>query len=317
MPIPPHINAAADLVTPQAEIRAGFIRMALEKNERANPHINEAKALRARAFHLGQANALVGDDVARASVLSAAGLSAKALQHLTEEDKTFAIAEFVGKYLEPAGDDFADELTYRFLLTRGDALGGQMRNVAGRLGDIRFLSAVLGALALRTIAIRWRHKDNKQWLDVTEPDEAAKNGCGLAWEYKDQPRTLLFNVKVPQVSKNVDSVLLRCSPEQACAKQDPYVRNPAFYIALGELKGGIDPAGADEHWKTANFTLSRINQAFAAAGLNPNRYFIGAAIATAMADEIFGQLQGGLLSNVANLTSDDQLASICEWLVEL
>ncbi len=26
-------------------------------------------------------------------------------------------------------------------------------------------------------------------------------------------------------------------------------------LMLGELKGGIDPAGADEHWKTANTVL--------------------------------------------------------------
>jgi hypothetical protein len=317
VPIPPHLSTAADLVTPQAEVRAGFIKMALEKNERANPHIGEAKALRARAVHLGEATTLIGDEVSRNAMLAAAGLSAKALQHLTDDDKTAAIAEFVGKYLEPAGNDFADELTYRFLLTRGDALGGQMRNLAGRLGDIRFLSATLSALVLRTNEIRWRHKDTKQWMNLIDVDEASRNGCGVAWTYNDQPRTLLFNTKVPHVTKNVDSALLRCTPEQAFDKNDPFIKNPVFYIALGELKGGIDPAGADEHWKTANFTLNRINQAFAGAGLNPSRYFVGAAIATAMANEIFGQLNGGLLSNAANLTSDNQLASICEWLVEL
>ncbi|MGZ3304712.1 MAG: AvaI/BsoBI family type II restriction endonuclease, partial [Asticcacaulis sp.] len=42
MPLPHHISAAADLVTPQSEIRAGFIRMALEKNERGAPHIQTA-----------------------------------------------------------------------------------------------------------------------------------------------------------------------------------------------------------------------------------------------------------------------------------
>jgi type II restriction enzyme len=318
MPLPSHIRSAADLVTPRSEIRAGFIKMALEKSKRATPYLSAARALRARALHLGIPAALITDEEAREALLSAAGLSAKALQHLSEDDKTTAITEFVSEYIEPAGEDFADELTYRFLLTHGDALGGEMRNVAGRLADIRFLAAVLGSLAIRSITPQWRHKDTKTWTAVTDAREAARNGCGLAWTHKGQPRTLLFNVRVPQVkNKNVDSVLLMCDPDQACARRDPYTRNPVFYAALGELKGGIDPAGADEHWKTARSTLDRINEAFARAGLNPNRYFVGAAIVTAMADEIFGRLQSGLLSNAANLTSDDQLASFCEWLVDL
>ena len=83
------------------------------------------------------------------------------------------------------------------------------------------------------------------------------------------------------------------------------------------LGAGIDPAGADEHWKTANHTIGRIGQAFAGAGLNPKRYFVGAAIATATSNEIFAQLQNGQLANAANLTSDVQLASFCDWLVDL
>ena len=35
-----------------------------------------------------------------------------------------------------------------------------------------------------------------------------------------------------------------------------HVENPKHYLACGELKGGIDPAGADEHWKTAGKALS-------------------------------------------------------------
>jgi len=31
---------------------------------------------------------------------------------------------------------------------------------------------------------------------------------------------------------------------------------------MGELKGGIDPAGADEHWKTANKALDKMRKPF-------------------------------------------------------
>jgi hypothetical protein len=43
--------------------------------------------------------------------------------------------------------------------------------------------------------------------------------------------------------------------------------------------------------------------------------FIGAAIESAMSIEIFAQYQSGDLAKCANLTSDEQLASLCEWLV--
>jgi hypothetical protein len=41
---------------------------------------------------------------------------------------------------------------------------------------------------------------------------------------------------------------------------------------------GIDPAGADEHWKTANFALERIRKSFAKKK-KPQTFFIGASIA--------------------------------------
>ena len=60
-------------------------------------------------------------------------------------------------------------------------------------------------------------------------------------------------------------------------------------LALGELKGGIDPAGADEHWKTARTALQRINDGFAGTGIQT--LFIGAAIVADMANEIWAMLQ--------------------------
>ncbi|KAF5029368.1 Type-2 restriction enzyme BsoBI [anaerobic digester metagenome] len=89
------------------------------------------------------------------------------------------------------------------------------------------------------------------------------------------------------------------------------------YIALGELKGGIDPAGADEHWKTANSALNRIRTSFSKEKLTPQTFFIGAAIENSMASEIFKQLQTGSMTNAANLTNDEQLTEICNWVVHL
>ena len=80
---------------------------------------------------------------------------------------------------------------------------------------------------------------------------------------------------------------------------------------MGELKGGIDPAGADEHWKTARAALDRIRSSFKKVYIA----FIGGAIEKAMAEEIYSQLQTGMLDYAANLTNDNQLSSFCDWLV--
>ena len=61
----------------------------------------------------------------RTGLLTSSGLSEKALNYLTEDDKTIAIKGLIEEFLEPAGEHFVDELVYRYLLTKGDALGGK------------------------------------------------------------------------------------------------------------------------------------------------------------------------------------------------
>ena len=95
------------------------------------------------------------------------------------------------------------------------------------------------------------------------------------------------------------------------------IASPNSYIVLGELKGGIDPAGADEHWKTANSALGRIRKSFAKHSKTPGTFSVGAAIENSMAKEIYDQLTKKTLSNAANLTNDTQVISLCEWLVEI
>ncbi|HLI29538.1 MAG TPA: AvaI/BsoBI family type II restriction endonuclease, partial [Terriglobia bacterium] len=137
---------------------------------------------------------------------------------------------------------------------------------------------------------------------------------GLCWESQGKPRTLIYNRKVPFLRNNVDLSLLNCSADSLSRDT---LRDPAAYVALGELKGGIDPAGADEHWKTARTALSRIHEAFAKHKLKPLTFFIGAAIEAKMALEIWGLLQRGILRNAANLTNEDHIASITRWLCSL
>lgn len=86
---------------------------------------------------------------------------------------------------------------------------------------------------------------------------------------------------------------------------------------LGELKGGYDPAGADEHWKTANTALERIRTSYKSCGKNMQTSFVGGAIELAMAEEIYKQLQNGVMTNAANLTNDEQLVEYCGWILSI
>lgn len=136
----------------------------------------------------------------------------------------------------------------------------------------------------------------------------------LSWSINGRNRTIVFNLLVPAVRNNIDMCLLNCSAEELTAQ---VCKTPERYLALGELKGGIDPAAADERWKTARAALSRIRSSFSSYELSPYTFFVGAAIAKKMATEIWEQLESGALTNAANLTDADQVASFCRWLVEL
>ena len=141
---------------------------------------------------------------------------------------------------------------------------------------------------------------------------------GLYWDSNGKKRVLIYNLNVSVVQKNVDLCLFDCSPKEITAQKTNFAhQKPDKYIALGELKGGIDPAGADEHWKTANSALERIRKAFLTEDCNPKTFFIGAAIERNMAQEIYQQLRKQTLANSANLTNKNQIVSLCSWLINL
>lgn len=308
----------AQLITPRKETRAGFVAMALEKNALAVPYVDEAKSLRVLANSVKSARDLLKLEKLNAALLAASGLSNKSLAYLTDDDRNAAILGLVEEFLEPAGDDFAEELVYRYLLTKGDALGGQARNLAGILGDRKFFRKFLSVLKLAGIPYMYRDVDSGAWLDQPELDAGLENRIkALSWRKGKADRLLVKNSKVPLIGKNVDLILLEGSPtDYAGLNRNIFLIN-GKYLALGELKGGIDPAGSDEHWKTANFALNRIRKEFGGLGLNPPTFFIGAAIEAAMAEEICQQMRAQVLSRAANLGNETQLTQICEWLISL
>lgn len=314
MPYRRHLKSAEDLVTTYEQIRAGFVALALERNRRATPFVEEARALKIAAAKVKNPRDLIKIPALKAALLTAAGVSDKAAGHLNDEDKKEAVDGLIAKFLEPAGAAFVEELVFRFLLTRGDTLGGSMRNVGGALAQKRLTRAILSTLTLRKTHYRWMQGDNGVWTNMSKNDADIENYVrGIAWTAGRRNRTLMYNVTVPLVKNNVDFVLLDCSAEQFSA----CYADPKKYVLLGELKGGIDPAGADEHWKTGKTALDRIRRAFASKGLKPKLCFVAAAVAKKMAQEIWKDLKSGALSDAGNLTDPDQAASICGWIAEL
>lgn len=311
-----HLKSSKDLVTTYEATRAGFVALALEKNRKATPFIAEARALKDEASKVSEPLKLLTIKTIRSSLLTAAGISDKAEKHLQEEDKIKAIKGLIENFLEPAGKDFVEELVYRFLLTRGDQLGGSMRNLGGTLGERKLARAIMSSLNLSKISYKWLHTKSKKWINKSDDDtDIELHLKGLSWKNLNGIRTLIFNRNIPLVKKNVDLSILNCEPKEVNYSKDSAHLIPENYVAFGELKGGIDPAGADEHWKTANSALNRIRESFAQKSLKPITFFVGAAIENSMSNEIFSQLQSGVLTNAANLTYDDQIASLCNWLI--
>jgi type II restriction enzyme len=233
----------------------------------------------------------------RNDLIAASGFSEKAKNRIavTELDEAVIIA--LRKIASDAGTNFRQELVYRFLLTQGDALGGQMRNWTGANAGRKFTTAIHEAFSSGPVP-RVHYRPGSNEIQALE------------WDH----RLLVFNRTVKFLGKNVDVILLE-TPTSPILTRD-LLEIPQFFIACGELKGGIDPAGADEHWKTAVSALERIRVAFGPSRF-PSLFFVGGAIEASMAIEIYAELTSGRLAYAANLTVPDQMVALAAWLVSL
>ena len=311
-----YLNSYNCLVTTREQTRAGFIEAALAKNKKAEPYILEAKNLKVLASKAKNPMGLLRIKEIQNGLLTASGLSDKATNYFNDEDKKEAILALIKNFLQPAGKGFVEELVYRFLLIKGDSLGGSMRNYVGTIAEIKLKKMILSALNFLNIPYQILLKSDKsanRWKTFSYNDsiELAENICAIYW-YKRNDRLLFFNANVPLVNKNVDLCLYEGNTEAFDSGR--IVSQTEKAVMLGELKGGVDPAGADEHWKTANSALGRIRTAFKN---NIQTSFVAAAIENNMAKEIYQQLLAGTLTNAANMTDENQLTSFCQWLINI
>ena len=228
----------------------------------------------------------------------------------------------ISEFLVPAGESFVDELVYHFLLIKGDSLGGSMRNYVGTVAQMKLVRKILSLLSLQCKGFKVLMKGGKksnEWSDSVYEQvfDKADEVAAIYWKVKQgggmADRILFFNATIPAVGNNIDISLYNASPDIFGGGKIVDERGRA--IMFGEMKGGIDPAGADEHWKTGNSALERIRSAFSERVVKTS--FIAAAIEKKMAGEIYHQLSEGILSAAANMTVDKQFTHYCNWLINL
>lgn len=295
-----YIQKSKDLQTSRRSICDGFLAVAILKTEKAKPYIEEANKFHKALKGAKSVTDLLSLTEYRNALISACGFSDKAKSKLTSEELDSAIKQVLDRIHKESGDGFRDGFRdgflYRYLLTKGDALGGSMRNIAGASAGVKFVERILSQLSDRKINTK-----------------IIRSGTGKIQRIIWNGRMLLFDTTPKLIKKNIDVILLNSG--KAELSEEELLSDENKYIACGELKGGIDPAGADEHWKTANSALGRIRKAFGRKC--PALFFVGAAIEASMAKEIFGQLKKNKLSYAANLNDDNQVDNLVNWLIHL
>ena len=296
---PKFIQSHIDLITPEASTRQGFLEQALKKTEVAEDFVNSVNRLRESLKTAANPEEAVAITSIREELIAAAGFSDKASSHFSSSELRQAlktVLDRIHEESEGAEIDWRDNVVYRFLLTKGDSMGGMMRNITGAVATAKFAQEVLRILQERNVTPRSRYSPSNQ-----------NKIQQISWE----ERVLYFDKTPKFIGKNIDVLLLRnrsgTLTERLNRKED--------FIACGELKGGIDPAGADEHWKTAATALERIRESFSSN--TPALFFVGAAIEAAMAVEIFAQLTSDDLTFAANFNVPDQLTDLVTWLTSL
>lgn len=294
--IPKFIKNAGDLQTKHRAICDGFLAQALQKTKKAEPFVEEAIVFYKALKKVKSIEELLSSPKFRDDLASACGFSDKAQSQLTEAELNGAIKKVLTRIHKEAGLEFRENILYRYLLTKGDTLGGSMRNLTGASAGTKLTEKIIERLS-----------GGKKKIEVL------KSKSGKIQRVIWNGRTLLFDVKPHLIGKNIDVILINRG--DVSTPEEELLADKSKYIACGELKGGIDPAGADEHWKTANSALGRIRAAFGRSA--PALFFVGAAIEASMAKEIFKQLKVGKLTHAANLNEDEQVNDLVDWLLSL
>ena len=289
---------ASDLISTPEDTAKAFALQALRKTDLALSYLDAAEEFEFRLGKLGDVNEIINDESIRVELLTSVGISDKAKKYFNSESAKRYVEEIVKKIESQSSDNLKNDLVNRFLLTSGDSMGGRSRNLIGREGGDRLIQFVRESLEKERIVYDIR-------------TNAQEKITALTWKN----RAMLFDVKPSWIGKNIDVILLKDLQNQNAISLR---ENPGAFLACGEIKGGADPAGSDEHWKTARSALERISASFKEVeSERPKLFFAGLSIVPGVATEIVEHLGVGKLNRAANLARVEQVSQLAEWLITL
>lgn len=289
------IDKASDLVTTKEHTISGFSWQADQKLSRAAVFAHNADYFTSNLSNIRCVDDLRKDRKLLDFAIAACMLSKKSLNHLNLETQNELLLKLID-FRKLSDPSYVIELQRRYFLTCGDSLGGTMRNAVGQYAQEFLTKALLNRLdAVGIEPIIYLNNSDKV--------------VSIHWDN----RRIIFDKKPKFINKSVD--ILVVSGTSAITGN---LEDPKDYVCCGELKGGIDPAGADEHWKTAKTALERIHTAFSVhLDKVPKLVFIGAAIEKEMASEIFQLLQSNWLDGAANINNPDQFSEVVDIILGL
>ncbi len=322
----PIYHDPSEITTTWEETAEGFLQQAMRQFELASPFVSRIIEARSKLEHIGSdletlLDAAEKDQKILEILIGASGFTEKARSAIGQKKTKELLKRLViEREKDQLKQDVIGNILYRYTLNCGEQLGGVKRNDIGRQAEIKFVTHLLTRMQTKyeRVGVTYLHRKVHNFMNLlgTDIKDLLESGLSaLQWP----GRILAFNMKCPFIGStgnNVDIILLR-TPRTIFTRTEirALLKKKENYILCGELKGGIDPAGADEHWKTARAALDRIAGSFSTHSLG--LIFIGAAIEVAMAREIIGRLKNGKLSGVANLCKPKQIENLVNWLVDL
>lgn len=348
------IKSAKDLQTRRESTRQGFIDQAYEKSKRAITIENHVHDFMLALKNVRQVEDLLDLNAYWSDLIAAASYSLKAWGYAkageTSDQQKARLRERFVEIYERCKNETTDEeccltlfrerILFRSLLTQGESLGGSMRNWIGRVGADSLVEAIQTVLAgqgtteyakrsTKVQRIRWENRlllfDTKPTLHIkgervevtlsSSSEEEAETSKELPLNNIDM--ILLDTSHIPQ-AQTMWGDSLPLNTEDLLQAEKGLLKNPGYYLACGELKSGNDPAGGDEHWKTAWAAFDRIrNPSSVTKDFQPELFFVGRAIEAVMATNIFERLESGVFSFAANLSNPQQVAGLAQWLTTL
>jgi hypothetical protein len=203
------------------------------------------------------------------------------------------------------------------LANLGESIGGSWRNEVGRLAYAEVIGSLLRYLHDKGYLAAITYDLKGQLTGEAEEDEertiSKDNVLADSSDFPHHLETIEANRVVHKriALRNGNDLLLNRQIEWIDHEGNSHKIGPDLSAFLpdntltwgGELKGGADPAGSDEHWKTATRAFDRILDASEKTGRpKPKLSFIATILVDRVAREAALWIREGKLTSVYNLT---------------